>query len=256
MINWRNDGKNDRFDLGGFHFILEFGADIVTAKAKYPNFIMMKSKELVNTYCRILGDRTRQFENILELGIMKGGSPAFFNILASPQNHLAIDVYKQESGLDRFSEDVRKSGRALVADYATSQGDTQIILKKFSEISGTQPRFDFVVDDASHNFGLSLSSFNGLFPHVREGGIYALEDWGWAHWGGPWQQPDHGEFENPALSNIVFLASLCCTSSPGVISRVEVTPGTTLIYRGPAPLGRDFSLENTYLARGKKLQFI
>ena len=252
MINWTNDG----FDWGGFHFILEFGADIATAEAKYPNFILMKSKELINTYRRVLCEDTKQFGNILELGVMRGGSTAFFNVLLSPQNHLALDVYKHESGLDRFSEDVRKSGRALVVDYATSQADTQIILKKFSEISGAPPRFDFVVDDASHNFDLSLSSFNGLFPHVREGGIYALEDWGWAHWGGPWQQPDHDEFKNPALSNIVLLASLCCTSSPGIISRVEITPVTTLIYRGPTPLGGDFSLEDTYLARGKKLQFI
>ena len=252
MINWTNDG----FDLGGFHFILEFGKDIATVKAEYPNFILMKSNELINTYSRILCEDAQQFENILELGIMKGGSTAFFSLLASPKNHLAIDVCKHESALDRFSEDVRKSGRALVADYATSQADTQIILKKFSEISGTPPRFDLVVDDASHNFDLSLHSFNGLFPHVRDGGIYALEDWGWAHWAGPWQQPDYGEFKNPALSNIVLLASLCCTSSPGIISHVEVTPDTTLIYRGPTPLDGDFSLEDAYLARGKKLQFI
>ena len=38
---------------------------------------------------------------------------------------------------------------------------------------------DLVVDDASHLLEPSIASFNLLFPRLRPGGVYVLEDWSW-----------------------------------------------------------------------------
>lgn len=52
-------------------------------------------------------------------------------------------------------------------------------------------KFDLIVDDASHDGGLTRKSFDLLWPLVRDGGYYVIEDWTVAlradpHWGNSW----------------------------------------------------------------------
>lgn len=47
--------------------------------------------------------------------------------------------------------------------------------------------FDIVIDDGSHISHHVITSFNALFPHVRPGGVYVVEDLltaYWPRWGG------------------------------------------------------------------------
>ena len=37
---------------------------------------------------------------------------------------------------------------------------------------------DLVIDDASHVYQETRSSFNSIFPYLKPGGIYIVEDWG------------------------------------------------------------------------------
>jgi hypothetical protein len=39
-----------------------------------------------------------------------------------------------------------------------------------------------VIDDASHLYGPTKASLNVFLPLLRPGGLYLIEDWGWAHW--------------------------------------------------------------------------
>ena len=70
-IFWHVDG----FSCGPFNFILEV-TGIKDKQAKYPEFILMKSRPLVLDYIENL--KNVEVSNILELGIMKGGSCAMF----------------------------------------------------------------------------------------------------------------------------------------------------------------------------------
>jgi hypothetical protein len=49
--------------------------------------------------------------------------------------------------------------------------------------------FDLVIDDGGHTMTQQNVAFETLFPHVRDGGIYVLEDLGTSYWprfgGGP-----------------------------------------------------------------------
>jgi len=47
------------------------------------------------------------------------------------------------------------------------------------EIAGRS--IDLVVDDASHQFAATLASFEMLFPRLRPGGLYVIEDWSCQH---------------------------------------------------------------------------
>jgi SAM-dependent methyltransferase len=167
----------------------------------------MKSRDNIETYIRVLSNSEITFSDVLEIGIMRGGSCAFVNSLLTPKHHLAIDIIERQSGLRHFAELVSLDGRKLVPRYDISQADTDSIARFFADISGSDASFDLIIDDASHDYDLTLKAFNGLLPLLRPGGIYALEDWGWAHWG-PWQDPNHSTFANPGMSNIVFYAAL------------------------------------------------
>jgi hypothetical protein len=251
-INWVNDG----FDLGPFHFVQDWGETALTRPASYPTFVLMKSRPNVENYVRIFSHPPEYFANILELGIMRGGSCAFFNTLLRPQYHLAIDILEWESSLGRLSELVSADGRVFVSQYGVDQTDTDTIARLFSEMSAADPVFDVILDDASHDYEMTLKTFNGLFPLLRAGAIYALEDWGWAHWG-PYQDPNSAWFGSPAMSNIVLYAALCCTTHAGnIISRVEVTPDVTFIYRGMGPLESGFALEHGLLVRDRNLALL
>jgi SAM-dependent methyltransferase len=251
-LDWVNDG----FILESLHFIQDWSESAINRAVTYPDFILMKSRDNVETYIRVLSESRIAFSNVLELGIMRGGSCAFFNTLLAPRHHLAIDICQRESGLAHFAQSAVLDGRKFVPRYDVSQTETDRIARLFSEIAGSDAVFDLIIDDASHDYDMTLKAFNGLFPLLRPGGIYAVEDWGWAHWG-PWQDPNHPSFSSPAMSNLVFLAALSCTSrGPGAISRVEVTPVTTFVFRGQDPIEPGFAVEHSYLARGRSLTLL
>lgn len=243
---WTPEG----FTLGSYRFIQNFGADIGEVTARYPDFILMKDRRNVEGYLSLLA-RRRAWRSLLELGIMKGGSCAFFNTLARPKLHLAIDLHRQPCDIDLLAVDAEAEGRRFVARFGVSQTDTASILDIHRESFGEEPIFDLVIDDASHDYALSLASFNGLFPHVSPGGVYAIEDWGWAHWGGPYADPAHPSYAQPALSNLVLRCVLGVTGGGGVIEDVLVTPNVAFVMRGQAPIPPNFDIERLTPLRGR-----
>jgi hypothetical protein len=130
-----------------------------------------------------------------------------------------------------YIEVVTRDKRGLLAASGVSQTDIGAI----KTVVGAEP-LDFIVDDASHDYALSRTSSEGMFPLLRPGGIYALEDGGWAQWGGEWDKPDHAWASLPALFNLVLEICLICTSASHMVSNVQVTPITTFITRGPGYL--------------------
>lgn len=60
------------------------------------------------------------------------------------------------------------------------QGDARFLDSMARELGP----FDIVIDDGSHIARHIITSFNALFPHVRPGGLYAVEDLAMAYWPG------------------------------------------------------------------------
>ncbi len=52
--------------------------------------------------------------------------------------------------------------------------------------------FDIIIDDASHIGAFSHTTFEALFPTLKSGGLYIVEDWGTGYWN-DW--PDGGIYE-------------------------------------------------------------
>jgi demethylmacrocin O-methyltransferase len=84
-------------------------------------------------------------------------------------------------GLDIFTKTGIEESRLHVVQG--DQGDAQFLDSMARELGP----FDIVIDDGSHMSHHIITSFNALFPHVRPGGIYVVEDLAtayWPSWGG------------------------------------------------------------------------
>jgi SAM-dependent methyltransferase len=166
---------------------------------------------------------TSHIERIVDLGIFKGGSMALYALLFEPVKLVGIEyspdlVVPLRDFIDRYglAESVRPY-------YGTNQADDARVRSIVDgEFEGAD--IDLIVDDASHFYFESRASFNTLFPYLRAGGLYVLEDWGWAHWPGDvWQKNQVFEAIRPALSNFVFELCMLCASRPDLIESVHVT---------------------------------
>jgi hypothetical protein len=234
----------DRLELGAYSFILDFSASIGESNSRYPEFVLMKDKNNIMSYIEVLGNF--QVKNLLELGIMKGGSCALFEALWSPMNHMAIDISRHAGdSCDELTNEIERTGRRFRAVFGVEQTNLRRILLEWQALTDqANPEFDVVMDDASHGYDESLLSFNGLFPFVRPGGVYVIEDWGWAHWTGPTQDPSHSQFNSPALSNLACECVLATTGLGGVIEKTIVTPNQLFIFKGQVNCPDPFDIRN------------
>src|SRR5699024_9360323 len=106
------------------------------------------------------------------------------------------------------------------------------------------------VDDASHLVEPTRRSFEVLFPLLRPGGRYVIEDWSWAHVGYGSHLPD----EEP-LSRLVFELTIALPSREGLIDSIEVDRDWAVVTRGPAPIedAASFDLRALLSPRGAAL---
>lgn len=94
-------------------------------------------------------------------------------------------------GIDLFD----KSGIILPERtklFKGSQNDSDFLASVISETG--QP--DIIIDDASHQNRLTIESFTILFPHLKKGGIYVVEDLESSWW------REHGFDGEPNYNNM------------------------------------------------------
>lgn len=101
-------------------------------------------------------------KNILEIGIAGGASLRMWKeFFPNAQIH-GIDLKKE---CLKYEED-------RIHIWLGDQKDVKF-LKGLGEAWGP---FDFIVDDGSHRYQDQLISFKALWPYLRNGGVYAIED--------------------------------------------------------------------------------
>jgi predicted O-methyltransferase YrrM len=117
---------------------------------------------------------------VLELGAWEGGSAAFWFEAFAPDKHVAVDLITRTDS-ERFTSYVASRGIAdrLKTYWGVDQGDRQRLREIVdSEFDGP---IDLVIDDASHLYEPTKASFDELFPRLRPGGLYVIEDWQWSY---------------------------------------------------------------------------
>lgn len=192
--------------------------------------LLLKPRDLVDTYVAMVDEL--QPRAIFELGIFRGGSAALIAQLARPDKLVAVDLDPGPcEPLERFidAHDLRST---VVPYYGIDQADAgrleEIVAGEFDG------PLDVVIDDASHLEGPTRASFNCLFPHVRPGGLYIIEDWAWPHIGKG--SPDPFYQGVTPISVLVCQLVLAAARRRRAITEVVVGPHWTAVRRGDAPL--------------------
>ena len=172
------------FQLGRFQFLqripvsLLFGGDL-----RLLSMIYMSDKWgrhwYAQHYQNIFREYRRKRINILEIGIggyddprKGGGSLRMWRDYFPRGRVYGVDI-----------EDKSPHSQGRIRTFQGSQADAQFlnwVVKEIGEV-------DIIIDDGSHRCEHILFTFQHLFPHLAEGGVYAVKDTQtsyWANYGG------------------------------------------------------------------------
>jgi predicted O-methyltransferase YrrM len=226
--------SNGRFSLGGEKFVIQVAVPAKDWRLSTSEAFTIAKNE---PYLRVYEDLASGFSprSILELGVFQGGSYIFLDKLFKPRRMSAVEITPKpvEPLLDYLS---RTENRSIHFGISQCDGDklTQIVLGELAD------ELDLVVDDASHTYEETRASFEILFPLLSPGGIYVIEDWGWAHHP-DYQSPDAPFSKRHALSNLLF-EQIMLMGSTLLISEIRVWRFLYLLYKAKsAARTRDIS---------------
>jgi predicted O-methyltransferase YrrM len=189
-----------------------------------------------------------QDENFVELGIASGGSPALTALVAPPRKLVAIDVKTERvAALDELIAE-RGIGERVRLQYGVDQADRDRLTGIVDDEFGDQP-LGLVIDDASHRLDETRASFETLFPRLRPGGLFVIEDWNHEHLLGravaaaladpsPEMQAqfERAPAPDPPLTRLIVELVLAQAESDDYVRKVELDGKWARIYRGRAEL--------------------
>lgn len=239
-IEWAGERE---FSVGGIKFLCAL--DDYSLQTDSERFVILKDRSVLNNYSLVFSDN--QPKTMLEFGIFQGGSPALFSLWFELEKFVGIDICSPVKDFDAFCKH-HPAGSKITSHYGVSQTDRTLIDQIVREEFGTTP-LDVIIDDASHLYGETRRAFEIAFPHLRPGGTYVIEDWGWAHW--PGSQFFMGK---TALSILIMEIVMMCASRSDIVSEVRIFPSFVFIRKSlHAPHIPDFKLDKLYTKRGIEL---
>lgn len=133
------------------------------AVSKWDHYFDIYTREL---------DRLRSHPiRFLEIGIWHGGSIPMWRKYFHPDSHLVfVDINpdcKNHADDGTFVEIGDQSDKEFLSKLAEKHGP-----------------FDVIVDDGGHKMTQQITSFESLWPHIKKGGLYMVEDVHTSYWPG------------------------------------------------------------------------
>ena len=209
---------------------------------------MAKQGPILDEYMD-LAERLRP-KNILELGVFRGGSAVFFHRLFTPDRLVGIE--REDRPPPRLQAYMETEGADVMkVYYGVDQGDAAAVDRIVRE--NFPHGIDLVVDDASHWYEPTKASFEAVFPYLRPGGLFALEDWDWAQTPGM-QEPGALWSDRAALTNLLLEIVIAHGHPAALFEEVVFRRSVVYVRRGRgAVTPGEFRLDDFLLTRGKPL---
>ncbi len=233
-MNFKNlQWGSDRLVIHDRVFRLEYNKDDLSWELGSECFPLIKNKEIMDSYARFFTSRPSFHpRNIVEIGMFGGGSMALWNEIFKPDKLIGIDIdFNKENDYFRRYLAENSTDRTIAAYWNTDQGDKAELERICSEV--LQDGIDLVFDDASHLYTPTKHSFEALFPFLRPGGLYIIEDWNWAHTA-PFQQETSIWRNETALTQLVF-ELVEAVGSSRLLANVHIFDGYAVIEKGTEP---------------------
>ncbi len=115
---------------------------------------------------------------LLEIGVSQGGSLQMWRDYFGEKAHIfGIDI---DPRCKEFEEDQTKI-------FIGSQSDRNFL----REVKSKMPEIDILIDDGGHTMKQQIVTYEELFDHVKDDGIYLCEDLHtsyWLEWGGGYRR--------------------------------------------------------------------
>lgn len=161
--------QDDRFEIDGLEFVPSW-----YRPSQPGSLTLLKGIHMVERYEQLLARFPRP--RMVELGISQGGSVALLALLARPEKFVAIELAAEP--VVPLVDALRERGMADTVKpyFGVDQADTVRLREIVAREFGDAP-LDLVIDDASHRYDETVASFEVLFPLLRPGGSYVIEDW-------------------------------------------------------------------------------
>ena len=230
--------EGDELRIGEFVFRLgyDFASD-AWKSAPEGCFLMFKPRTMLEEYDRFFSSRAGDFpfRAIFEIGIWDGGSTASWFEYFQPDKLVAVDLLHREDS-EYFRRYVASRGIAdrVKTHWGVDQGDEDQ-LREIVDAAFAGP-LDLVIDDGSHLLEQTTTSFQTLFPRLRPGGLYVIEDWNW-ELNPKFREPDHPFATHDGLVGLIADLSRITGNSSTIRSMT--------IYRGFVAVERGYGLEGT-----------
>ena len=217
-VNWYSGG----FSLGDETFrAVNFGMNHEETDGSH---VIFKPRWMIKRYEALVDSLAPA--HIVELGIHKGGSTVFFHELAKPEKLTAVDI--EQTSLPTLQSYIEGlPNNSLKTYFDIDQADTiRLVSAVNKEHDGHA--LDLVIDDASHYLEETTQSFNALFPLLRKGGIYVIEDWPASY-----EATNDPRFLNrEPLRNLIHHLVIKCAANPNIIAKIEIFRSICLVWRG------------------------
>lgn len=249
-LQW-TDSEHLRVGNADFYLTIDPG-QMSVSHSDSERFVLAKLQSMVEA---LIEKAPTGIQNIFDLGIFKGGSIALYNELFHPKRIVGIELsHYRVTTLDDFV--TRHSLEDVVhLHYGTWQHDKARLTSILQEEFGDE-LLDLVADDCSHKYEQTKASLNVLFPRLRPGGLYLIEDWGSAHWPGErWQgrKNQYAKEANP-LSKLILELVMVSASRPGLVKEITIDGSTAYVTRGDEVVSDpDFDISKSYQTSGRQI---
>lgn len=256
-------GEAIRFRVGDVEFDGSHGQGSSPGR-----FLVRKHRPLVEAYLSAL--TAVQNPNVVEVGLADGGSLALAVLATEPHRHVGLELDPHRLGA--LDELIARCGAGdrFRTHFGVDQADRRRVAEIVDAEFGDAP-LDVVIDDASHLLEPTRATFEVLFPRLRPGGVYLIEDWNWDHLlarglaaaiAGEASEEHSGVVARlptvtservavaaatAPLSILVIELVLAQAESDEVVAGVEIGPWAVSVTRGPADLDhRSFRLTDHF----------
>ena len=137
-------------------------------------------------YEKLLSPYRETFKSVLEIGVAQGQSIRMWADYFANATIYGADIDPNSKICESYSDRIK---------FHLLDQRNEAQLKNMEQYSP----FDFIIDDGNHFWMEQILTFKTLFPYVRSGGIYIVEDTTTSYW---------NEYKNYAMSPVEYFKTL------------------------------------------------
>lgn len=205
------------------------------------DLVMLKNDKQRKYWEQKVQGRKARMNNILELGIARGGSLPYMLDICDADFIVGVDIATEDPKISRIYDRSEMKGKYAL-HFETNQTDREalqsIVAQHFPD------GLDLIVDDASHLLSDTRISFEILFPYLKTGGLYVIEDYSWSHNESFGMLAADRYRQQPTTTQLVIELTMLMSTHHDWITRVIADYNTITVVKGPEKVPNPFSIKD------------